>query len=450
MVEAVQIRSDRPYDFLFVLPRVPTIYLTGSFRIVYEICSRLARDGSRVGVFFIRDSERVLSRIRGDALGVSWQDANKFVLYGITLVPVANLRHRISTMFGFRRSESLPERGTASRQPLTILPRRVLAFLIVRSSENIINTRIAYFYFLRGVRKHMTKDCSDDDWFPKGVDFLFGTNLSDSLEARNIFASDYKAAFYVHKHRRANASKYYLIQSIDDDPTLNPDSASIAALSYRLPMRKLVYNKTLFKKFLSDNPIQFKAGFDSVFFRVTKPIEKRPELTVVIPLTDWAPKGAIYGINAMNLLKLEIPEAKVIGFGNLARESVPPFIHYHPYPSREKLRELYNEAAVFVLPSVSETMSITTLEAMHCGCAVVSTENEGVKEYIVPGYNGILVPIRDEISLKNGVKRLLNRPDERIHIARRCVLTAEEFSNEAMYRSFASAIGPDSAASSTS
>ncbi len=55
--------------------------------------------------------------------------------------------------------------------------------------------------------------------------------------------------------------------------------------------------------------------------------------------------------------------------------------------------ELYSNAAVFVCPSIYEPFGIINLEAMACGTAVVASNVGGIKEVVVHGETGFLVPI---------------------------------------------------------
>src|ERR1044071_6435468 len=56
-------------------------------------------------------------------------------------------------------------------------------------------------------------------------------------------------------------------------------------------------------------------------------------------------------------------------------------------------RELYSHASVFVCPSIYEPFGIINLEAMACETAVVATAVGGIKEVVVDGETGFLVPI---------------------------------------------------------
>ncbi|MCE9612049.1 MAG: glycogen synthase [Chthoniobacter sp.] len=55
--------------------------------------------------------------------------------------------------------------------------------------------------------------------------------------------------------------------------------------------------------------------------------------------------------------------------------------------------ELYSHASVFVCPSIYEPFGIINLEAMACETAVVASAVGGIKEVVVPGETGWLVPL---------------------------------------------------------
>jgi glycogen synthase len=60
---------------------------------------------------------------------------------------------------------------------------------------------------------------------------------------------------------------------------------------------------------------------------------------------------------------------------------------------KETVRELYSHASVFCCPSIYEPFGIINLEAMACETAVVATAVGGIKEVVVDGETGFLVPI---------------------------------------------------------
>ena len=60
---------------------------------------------------------------------------------------------------------------------------------------------------------------------------------------------------------------------------------------------------------------------------------------------------------------------------------------------RPAVIELYSHASVFCCPSIYEPFGIINLEAMACETAVVASAVGGIKEVVVDGETGFLVPL---------------------------------------------------------
>lgn len=70
--------------------------------------------------------------------------------------------------------------------------------------------------------------------------------------------------------------------------------------------------------------------------------------------------------------------------------------------------ELYSHAGVFVCPSIYEPFGIINLEAMACGIPVVASSVGGIREVVVHGGTGYLVPL----------EQMANSPFEPLHPGR--------------------------------
>jgi len=79
---------------------------------------------------------------------------------------------------------------------------------------------------------------------------------------------------------------------------------------------------------------------------------------------------------------------------NLVKETnTGNMVRFHGQKSREQLLPYYQNADVFILPSLSEGMPNVVLEAMACGIPIIMTPCGGSEELI--SENGIIVEIKD-------------------------------------------------------
>jgi glycosyltransferase involved in cell wall biosynthesis len=94
--------------------------------------------------------------------------------------------------------------------------------------------------------------------------------------------------------------------------------------------------------------------------------------------------------------------------GSLGLESDVRFTGLIP---RERLPEIYREHGTLIFPSVwDEPFSITLLEAMSSGLAVVGTETGGSAELLADGVNALTFPRLDAEACAAQVKRLIDDP----------------------------------------
>jgi len=63
---------------------------------------------------------------------------------------------------------------------------------------------------------------------------------------------------------------------------------------------------------------------------------------------------------------------------------------------KEEIIQLYSHADVFCCPSIYEPFGIINIEAMACETAVVASAVGGIKEVVVDGETGILVPVEQQ------------------------------------------------------
>jgi glycosyltransferase involved in cell wall biosynthesis len=96
----------------------------------------------------------------------------------------------------------------------------------------------------------------------------------------------------------------------------------------------------------------------------------------------------------------------VAGDGPL-RGRVPGALGFVPH---DRLLGLYQRAAVVACPSRREGFGVVCAEAMACGRPVVATAVGGLRDLVVDGETGLLVPPNDPAALRAALERLLGDP----------------------------------------
>lgn len=93
--------------------------------------------------------------------------------------------------------------------------------------------------------------------------------------------------------------------------------------------------------------------------------------------------------------------------------------------SGDKLLNLYQRASFFVLPSLSEALPLSMLEAMACGIPVCGTRVGDVPTLIKDGYNGLLAEAGNTEQLAENMTKLLENPELRVEMGRHARETIE-------------------------
>lgn len=124
-------------------------------------------------------------------------------------------------------------------------------------------------------------------------------------------------------------------------------------------------------------------------------------------------KGMGYLIEACRQLQLE--QTGMIILGGHAEEVVDQ-LPLQAYPlgyvnDEQRIVDVYNAADVFVLPSLSENLPNTIMEAMACGVPCVGFKVGGIPEEIDHRRNGYVAEYRSADDLARGIRWILQEAD---------------------------------------
>jgi glycosyltransferase involved in cell wall biosynthesis len=243
--------------------------------------------------------------------------------------------------------------------------------------------------------------------------------------AANLPASDVLIATAWHTASWVDAAApgrgvgFYLIQGYE---TWDGDTDRVRA-TWRLPLRKIAISEWLEEIAAElgegDRTSRVPLGMDLDRLGVDIPPGAR-EPRIGALWNSGKEKGGGDMVAAMQTARQRVGGVTAVMFGTAPRPgSLPDWIEYTMLPSRDELRSLYNSCSIFLQASRSEGWGLPACEAMICGCALVTVDNGGSREYAIDGETAIVVPPERIDELAAGIVDLLGDDDLRLRLAGR-------------------------------
>lgn len=235
-------------------------------------------------------------------------------------------------------------------------------------------------------------------------------------DADVIVATAWETAEVVARWTKGKGRPFYLLQGLET--WAGPEERVLA--TWKLPLKKIAVSPWLrdIANDMGESSILIPNGLDFQRYGVdTNPRDRNgSQCMMLYHAHAW--KGSADGLEAMTIVKQEVPDFRAICFG----VSRPPprlsdWIEYYQLPEQATLRRLYNEASIFIAPSWTEGWGLTASEAMMCGAAVVATDVGGHREFAFHGRTALVSPPRNPRLLAANILRLIREPELRISLA---------------------------------
>lgn len=141
-------------------------------------------------------------------------------------------------------------------------------------------------------------------------------------------------------------------------------------------------------------------------------------------------KDASTSIKVFQLLHSTTPQTPLYSFGIGKKPSIHTLLNYTNNPPVNKACEIYNKCQIWFLTSLEEGFGLPVLEAMACGCVVVSTECGGPQDIIKDGYNGYNVEIGNYGGIVEKICALLEDKNLLQKMSTNAIKTARKYSWE--------------------
>lgn len=141
-------------------------------------------------------------------------------------------------------------------------------------------------------------------------------------------------------------------------------------------------------------------------------------------------KGLITFINVYGSLPLEI-KSKIAHVTLISHDDLSEFdtrgMDVVKPACDEDIAYVYQTSDIFISTSWWEGFGLPPLEAMACGCAVITSKSGGVNEYAKDNENCLMFEPKNEVELTEKLIRLINEDNLRNKLSQEGVKTAQNF-----------------------
>ncbi len=261
-----------------------------------------------------------------------------------------------------------------------------------------------------------SQDPGSVDWFDNRVPLIQVPEIASRYlpPADVLIASSWETAYAASSLPSDRGEKFYFIQHHE---ILWTRYVQKAKATYRMPFKKLVISSWL-KQILKD-----EYGEESHL--LTTPVDDKqfypgdgersgPAKRVCLMHHNYDWKGFQDGARAFSLAKSRGAPVELVVFGGKLEQPEPLFremgfeCEYHYRPLGKRLREIFSSCDIYLCPSWHEGLGMPPMEAMACGCALVTTDTGGCRDYALPGKTALVSAPHDVEALAKNLAALAN------------------------------------------
>jgi glycosyltransferase involved in cell wall biosynthesis len=209
---------------------------------------------------------------------------------------------------------------------------------------------------------------------------------------------------------------YYFVQEGVPRPVATPAKVETA---WGLPLHKIVIAGWLEDKARDRGETattsRVPIGVDLEHWGIDRPIAGRaPRVAAMLnPI-----KGEADVVAALEAARRLVPALTASCYGTAERPAaLPAWADYERLPDRPALRRLYNSASIFLQASREEGWGLPPNEAMACGCALVTYDTGGSREYADDGATALVVEPPAAPGLAAAIATLTEDDELRVRLA---------------------------------
>ena len=217
-----------------------------------------------------------------------------------------------------------------------------------------------------------------------------------------------------HKHNKVNPKKHNILIILEMISILLSKKVIAISNSVKTSLRKIELVRSK-KIFVLHNGIDYQK-----FFKIAdsnKILKVNPIIFGTICRLE-PQKGISYLLLAMKFILTKFPSAQleIVGDGSLQQElkelteklGISNSVKF--FGKFTDVIPFYRRMNIFILPSVYEGFGIVLLEAMAAGVPVIATNVDGIREVVINGESGILIPPKNPEAIAEAILKLIENP----------------------------------------
>ncbi|MFA6423024.1 MAG: glycosyltransferase family 4 protein [Patescibacteria group bacterium] len=274
-------------------------------------------------------------------------------------------------------------------------------------------------------------------WFKLKAKIKKVPDLSEKYipDADVVIATANETADWVEKYSKSKGEKFYYVLDYETWARSKEDVDK----TFRMPLKKIA-SGTWQKDFLENDFKQKVYGIASpaIDLNTFKPASEKKQYNRILMLYHPLPyKGVSDGIEAFNRAKEKFPDIKLIMFGvqKLPLDLEKLVDKFYFKLPEEKIAVPYQQSDIFIWPSHREGFGLPPLEAMACGCAVITTNSGAVADFTDKNC-AIIVPVKDSEAIHQSLIKLLKDQSLQRHLGQNAIKKASNFSWDKQVKKF--------------
>jgi glycosyltransferase involved in cell wall biosynthesis len=273
------------------------------------------------------------------------------------------------------------------------------------------------------------------DYHIIGIIFFYISKLFEK-KLFNYLRSDIIEEFKAHDKEGKKAFSYFLVNFLGFFARIRAKSSLTVVVGDELYSKYKQFGSDIFKFYptrVYGKDILSKAEIKS------HGTNTNIKLLTVGRLTPE--KGLIYLLKALKIIREKRHKfvLSIVGDGKLDKELrnvacdldlSDSVIFRGCISSKSELLVIYQDADIFLLPSLTEGIPKTLYEAMARGVPIIATSVGGVPNIIKDSENGLLVPPAKPEAMAEAILRLINDEELRIKLIKNGLETVREYTLE--------------------